>query len=274
MMQLENFANNSDLPAKLANLEDQVIKLTSELAIDKDTIDKLKQLVSEKQSEIAELEAALIAAQRTLSDKVLSQIRDYQHRISAQAVTPALQKIQQQIDQIQQYITEIKQFIDSQIIVINNTIRKTSTIVSELPTHARAFFAQAYAEIVKSKINQLIALMNQHIEKIKQLIEQKVIDPVQTTLTKIVSASKQKTTQLQMNVEQKLIKVTSESVSEFFDDLVFSGKELLKESIAYVRNTISNLLANLKRTIQNSGLYKSFGESIKSIRHPTTTAFA
>lgn len=273
-MQLENSAPHNDLASKLANLEEQVTQLTSELAIDRATISQLKQLVSEKQSEIAQLEAALNAARRTLNDKLLLQIRDYQQHIQTQFITPALQKIQAQINCIQGYIAEIKQFINRQIIAITMTIHKTSAVVSKLPAHTQAFFAKTYAEIVTAKINHLITATNQSIEKIKRLIEHDVVASIQTTLDKMITTSKKRTAVLRVNAEQKLIKGLSESVSELFDDLMFSGKELVNDSINRLHAAMQKLLTRLQQLIQNSKLYQSIDASLKSIRHPPATTFA
>ena len=69
-------ANTSDLLTKLARLEDQVSVLSAELALKDESINTLSQTLSGRQTQISELEAALVIAQQTLIVKTKERIEN------------------------------------------------------------------------------------------------------------------------------------------------------------------------------------------------------
>ncbi len=237
-MQADNLAERRDLFTKLAHLENQVSKLTRELAVDKKTIQKLQALLAEKQNTISELEAALANAQHTLKDKVLITIQQFQQQlingIEEKTIKPALQQLQHQVDKIQQLIAETRKVIEAYYQEINNTLL-------------------------------------QYVEKTRQATQQKILLPVKTTIDKVATFSREKSAQLQWHVEDRLITSPRESISEFLDDIAFIGKEYLKEFFYQLQKLFKQLYQKIMAMIVNSNSYQSVQNAIQSIRHPSSS---
>ncbi len=271
-MQPDNTLEHSEIFNKLKHLEEQVSSLTSELAIDKETINRLQNLLTEKQATIQDLQTALNNAQQTLKEQASISIAQIKQQIinttDQNYITPLKQLLQREIDRIQSLIDETKQFINAQMQSINNTISNTNNLLSALPEQSKAYFTQAYASVVETQINTLIETINRYIENTKTLSQEKLILPVKNSIEKVITYSKEKTATLHFHVEDKLITSPRESISEFFDDLYFICKEFFKEILYQIQKILLGLINALVNWVKQSKPYTLVSEKITSLRHP------
>lgn len=271
-MQPDNTVEHSEIFNKLKRLEEQVSSLTAELAIDKETIQRLQNLLTEKQATIQDLQTALSKAQQSLQTQAAISVAQIKQQLIANTdrkyLTPAKELLQREINRIQHLIDETKQFINAQMQSINNTVNNTNTMLSALPEQSKAYFTRAYASVVETQINKLIEILNTYTEKAKTYSEEKIIVPVKSSINKVITLSKEKTATLQFHVEDKLITSPRESLSEFFDDLYFISKEFIKEILYQIQKFLMSMLSKIIALITESKPYRTVHDAIISIRHP------
>ena len=266
-------ANTSDLLTKLARLEDQVSVLSAELAFKDESINTLNQSLSSRQTQISELEAALVIAQQTLIIKTKERIENLKQRIQSQmydkALTPALEQIQQQVETLKKFIHDSKDFMNKKIHLLNSNIHSTSEMLQQWPAKTREHLEKNVVEKQKAYINELVAKLNEYLQITLNLAEQKVIIPASSLYADTLATAKNVPGQFKDIYQNKLYYPAVSLVEEIYDyfkDLFLIVKNLIIAVAYKLVDMVKMWLEQLKALVQNiTSRYSHGGTRIPSV---------
>ncbi|MDD5578590.1 MAG: hypothetical protein PHY16_04825 [Methylobacter sp.] len=186
-------ANKSNLLAKLNRLEDQVSTLSLQMESNRKTIGILKQCLSERDSQIYELESKLVFAQKSLLVKVADKINYCRHQIKNEInetlIKLYIEKIQQQIKSIQIFIEESRVFITRKKRLIHEQILTATERVNKCPDQARNYFEKTVLNPVHLIINEGVDLIYSNLKTASGLVEQGIIKPAKALYEEVVTVA-------------------------------------------------------------------------------------
>jgi len=251
-----------DLLEKLTRLEDQVSTLSKELASSKETINLLKLSLTERDSQIYELESKLTAAQNTQLKTAANWIERCRHQIKngvdEKYIQPTFAKIRQRIEAMQRLVYETKDVINQKVTVIQANIHNHAALIKQWPEQARLYFEQGVVEPVSSLIHETTALVYSYLKAIRELVEQKVLYPCKVMYDEAIVAVLALPSQSRVILQSRLIDPARQQMAmlpELGLKLSSSALALLRESINQLRALIDRVVESIGNMIKNSSFW-------------------
>lgn len=175
-------ANQSELLAKLARLEEQVTALTLELEAKKRLTHTLEESNSEDRKKIADLEAALIIAQKSMLSRTTEIIRTYQQEIKSSfhnfALKSGVDQVQSLVDSVTQLTKQSKELFDRNFNLLKSGLQTVSEQMYQWPSLGKEYVDTVLLKKIKLQINELIQQINRFSMNLTRFTETKLIMPV------------------------------------------------------------------------------------------------
>ncbi|NOS74671.1 MAG: hypothetical protein HOP36_09095 [Methyloglobulus sp.] len=192
-MDSKNDAGTGDLSVKLNRLEDQVVKLNTQIKTNKQIISELKLAISQRDMQINELELKLGYAQQSLLEKAINKIQECRVQIKAgmdeKVINPTVSQIQQHIKTAQEFVDEAKAILFEKKKLVDNTILIARDKAIHCPEQVKGY-------VEKSIISPALEMLNQRLESLRiqakttrNLIEDKAIYPSKVLLDEIIATA-------------------------------------------------------------------------------------
>lgn len=243
----------SDLLEKLTRLEDQVSILSRELASSKDTINLLKLSLTERDSQIYELESKLTAAQNTQLKTTANWIERCRHQIKSgvdeKYINPTFAKIRQRIEAMQRLVYETKDVTNRKVTTIQANIHNYADLIKQWPEQARLYFEQGVVEPVNALIHETTALVYSYLKTIRELTEQKLLYPCKVMYDEAAVAVLALPAQSRAILQTRLI----DPVRQQMAMLPGLGQKLSSNALALLRKSINQLKALIDRVVESIG---------------------
>jgi hypothetical protein len=243
----------SYLLEKLTRLEDQVSMLSKELASSKETINLLKLSLTERDSQIYELEAKLTAAQNTQLKTTANWIercrQQIKNGVDEKYIQPTFAKIRQRIETMQRLVYETKDLINQKVTVIQANIHNYAALIKQWPEQARLYFEQGVVEPVSALIHETTALAYSYLKTIRELIEQKVLYPCKIKYDKATVAILALPSQSRVIFQAWLLDPARRQMAM----LPELGLKLSSNALALLRKSINQLRALIDRAFELIG---------------------
>lgn len=240
----------SGLLTKLTRLEDQVSTLSMELASSKEAISLLTQSLTERDSQIYELESKLAAAQNaqlktTVSwiDRCKGQIKN---GVDEKIINPALAKIRRRIEAMQQLVYEARDVINKKIAVIHENIQTHSALVKQWPEQARLYFEQAVVEPINLLMHETLGSAYSYLKAVRDLVEQKILYPCKVIYEETVVAVLALPAQSRIILRIWLVDPALQKV-DMLPDL---GRKFYCYALAWLKKSIDQLKALINQGVE------------------------
>jgi Txe/YoeB family toxin of Txe-Axe toxin-antitoxin module len=241
------------LLVKLTRLEDQVSTLSKELESSKNTISLLKLSLTERDSQIYELESKLTAAQNTQLKTTVNWIERCRHQIQSgvdeKFINPTFAKIRQRIEIMQRLVYETKDLVNQKVTVIQANIHNHSALIKQWPEQARLYFEQGVVEPLNSLINETVASTYSYLKAIRDLTEQKILYPCKVVYDEAVVAVLALPSQSRIILQVWLIDPARQQMA-ILPEL---GLKLSSSALAWLSKSINQLRALIDRVAETIG---------------------
>lgn len=192
-MNSKNDAGTSDLSVKLNRLEDQVVKLNTQIKTNKQVISELKLAISQRDTQINELELKLGYAQQSLIEKAVYKIQECRFQIKAgmdeKVINPTVSQIQQHIKTAQEFVDEAKAILVEKKKLVDNTILIAREKAIHCPEQAKGYVEQSIIGPALAMVNQLLESLRMQAKTTRNLVEDKAIYPSKVLLDELVATA-------------------------------------------------------------------------------------
>jgi chromosome segregation ATPase len=189
----KNDTGTSDLSVKLNRLEDQVAKLTAKIKTNKQTISELKLFISQRDTQIHELELKLGFAQQSLLEKAIDKIQQCRIQIKTgldeKIINPTLVQIQQHIKTAQEFVDEAKVILSEKKALVDNRILIARDKVVQCPEQAKLYVEKSFIAPAQALFNQTLESINTQAKTTRNLVENKAIYPGKVLYDEIVTTA-------------------------------------------------------------------------------------
>lgn len=238
--------DNSDLLGQLAQLEQKVSKLSSELQARSETIELLERSLNEKRLHILELEAALRVAQQSMLDLAWDNVQRYQQQIwagiSHQLTDPKFAQLRNLMESIRSFLMLIRQFTEIGIIkpgrYFVHIVMENIDAIRGDPTS----YYQNTLNVIVSKchmrLKQINAFFAQFIEEVQAIIDQKVLWPIKNAYEDINEILKEVPSEAGFLLQNKIVRPVWQH----------AGGLTIKFSKVHIE--VQRLIANVRRSVQ------------------------
>lgn len=261
-MESDNLVVTGGLLTKLNQLEEQVSTLSRELESSKDAISLLKLTLTERDSQIYDLEAKLTAAQNAQLKTTVNWIdrcRDQiKNGVDEKIINPALAKIRQRIEVLQRLVYETRDFINKKVAVIHENVHSHSALVKQWPEQARLYFEQGVVEPVNLLIHEKAASAYSYLKAIRDLVEQKILYPCKVLYDETVVAVLALPSQSQIILQVWLIDPARQQMAELpalGEKFYANALAWLKKSLDQLRALIDHVVESIGKAIRNSSFW-------------------
>jgi hypothetical protein len=188
-----NSTGTSDLSAKLNRFEDQVGKLTAQIKTNKQTISELKLHISQRDTQIQELELKLGYARQSLLEKAVNKIEQCRVQIKTgmdeKVINPTVNQIQQHIKAAQELVDEAKAVIIEKKAFVDSRILFARDKVAQCPEQAKLYVEKSVIAPAQALYNQTLQSINVQAKTTRNLVENKAIYPGKVLYDEIVATA-------------------------------------------------------------------------------------
>jgi CHAD domain-containing protein len=189
----KNDTGTGDLSVKLNRLEDQVVKLNTQIKSNKQVISELKLAISQRDTQINELELKLGYAQQSLLEKAINKIQECRVQIKAgmdeKFINPTVSQIQQHIKTAQELVDEAKAILFEKKKLVDNTILIARDKAIHCPEQAKDYIKKSIIEPAWAMVNQRLESLRVQAKTTRNLVEDKAIYPSKVMLDEIVATA-------------------------------------------------------------------------------------
>lgn len=188
-----NGVDTSDLAAKLNRLEIQVGKLTAQIKTNKQTINELKLFISQRDTQIQELELKLGYAQQSLLEKAVNKIDQCRTQIKIgideKVINPTISQIQQHVKTAQELVNEAKAVLIEKKAFVDNRILFARDKVVRCPEQAKLYVERSVITPAQALYNQTVESIGSQARTTRNLVEDKAIYPGKVLFSQIASTT-------------------------------------------------------------------------------------
>jgi CHAD domain-containing protein len=189
----KNDTGTGELSVKLNRLEDQVVKLNTQIKTNKQVISELKLAVSQRDMQINELELKLGYAQQSLLEKAINKIQECRVQIKAgmdeKVINPTVSQIQQHIKTAQEFVDEAKAILFEKKKQVDNTILIARDKAIHCPEQAKGYVEKSIIEPAWAMVNQRLESLRIQAKTTRNLVEDKAIYPSKVLLDEIIATA-------------------------------------------------------------------------------------
>jgi septal ring factor EnvC (AmiA/AmiB activator) len=188
-----NEVGTSDLSAKLNRLEDQVGKLSAQIKTNKQTISELKLYISQRDTQIQELERKLGYAQQSLLEKAVNKIEQCRVQIkigmNEKIINPAVTQIQQHIKTVQELVDESKAVLIEKKAFVDTRILFVRDQVAQCPEQAKLHVEKSIIAPAQALYHQTLESIGSQAKTTRNLVENKAIYPAKVLFDEIAATA-------------------------------------------------------------------------------------
>lgn len=261
-MDSNNTSHNNELLSKLTRLEDQVASLTQQLDTDKSQIGHLKQLLSDRDNQIKELETKLIAVQGSLQPSVLGAIalcrEQIKKGIDTNIINPVVLQIQKSIDTLQQFTEEVNAFIAKGKNNLSGTINTTSDLLRKTPDQVKALLDERALKPLHEAVDKAYAWSSHYYHESLKRYERESVERVQAISKRMNSLIRELPLDAKIIVQTRVIDpvwVQMDNVPGLLNQFAENTQTWLKQTIEKIQQILRDILDYIADLIKKSSFW-------------------
>ena len=209
-MESNDTANTRDLFVKLTQLEEQVAELSSQLEFQSITIGQLKQSLTDRDSQISDLEAKLSIAHNSLRNTtsvILFQTREQLLKGCAdiKVVSSVLDYIQKYIELVQGFANETQDFIHHKYEQVHYNFKTALELLQKAPEQVHGYFQKHIVVPADNIVKTTLKTADSHYKAGQEWLQHKLVDPGMALLDQIAFLARELPLDARLTWQQRVI---------------------------------------------------------------------
>lgn len=251
--------DSSNLAVKLSRLEEKITKLNAQVNENKQLIQELKLIISQRDSRIHELELKLGFAQQSLLEQATHKIQDCRNLIKSdletKVVTPTVTQIQQCIKTAQKFIDDAKSELIKKKTSLESNILTAKEVALRAPDQAKIYVEKNIVTPAQSFLNEALITFNAQVKTTRALVEDKIIYPGKVNFAEIQAVAQNLPMKLMVLIEANVIEPlthannkTASVVKSIYPDTL----NYLFKTSRYINDITNQTLIEITALVKNS----------------------